>query len=109
MQEHEPTVDKDGNDVSRFIAEAVEAIRQHPRVGKVLCDYHATGRLQVFFVQRYVRGAVVRLAREHGYQLDHASERSGETVEYPSWDKIGYMELVPVENDPDTGNDYQIQ
>lgn len=98
MQEHEPTVDKDGREVSDFVAEAVEALRDHPDTAKVLCSFHASGRIQVWYPEKYVTGESVRLARRMGYELSMATTRDGDNQDFPSWSKIGYAEFTPEEN-----------
>lgn len=109
MLTHDPGEDKNGNPVSDFVRQAVEALRDDPHTGKVLCDYYRTGMIQVFFVTRYVQGDTIRLAREHGYQLDTASERDGTEQPYSSWKRIGYAELVPAENDRERENDFRVK
>lgn len=99
---HDPTVDKEGNDVSQHVTEAIETLREDPHVGGVACDYYRTGRLQVYFPEKYVQGETIRRARTVGYELDHASNRPGEAVPFPSWDTIGYAELTPIENNPNS-------
>lgn len=107
--QHDSDVDKDGQPVSDFVREAVEALRADPYTGRVLCDYYRTGRIQAFFVKKYVDGDTVRTAREHGYQLAHATTRSGETQPYASWDRIGYAEFVPRENDREKESEHRIK
>lgn len=109
MQEHDSTTDKHGNDVSRFVAEAIEALRDDPRTAKVLCDHHSTGMIQVFFAKKYVDGDTLQTAQDHGYELNHATTRAAGAVDYPVSTRAGYAELSPVENDPDTGSDYRIK
>lgn len=106
---HDSDEDKHGNPVSGFVQEAIEALREDPYVGKVLCDYYRTGRIQVWFVKRYVQGDTVRLAREHGYQLAFATTRDGGEQEYASWDTIGYAEFLPQEHDREAESEFRFK
>lgn len=95
---HDSRVDKHGRRVSRFISEAVETLRQDPRVAKVICDSYKTGRLQLYFSEKYVQGKTLRLARELGYGVDFATTRDGDLLDQPSWSTVGYTELIPEEH-----------
>lgn len=98
MQEHDTATDKHGNDVSEFIADAVEALRADPRVAKVLCDHHTTGMIQVFSSDKYIGGDMVQTAEDHGYELDFSTTRSAGMVDYPVSTRAGYAEFRPAEH-----------
>lgn len=97
MTDHDPTVDKDGRDVSEFITDAVTALRKDPRTARVLCHYYKTGRLGVWSYKSVFDGGLVRLAQKHGYKLEFVKERSMNSPR-PDGKAVAYAEFTPAEH-----------
>jgi hypothetical protein len=91
MATHPVNEDKHGNPVGTDTAVAMLELREHRDADVVLCDYHSTGRIQFFSRTADVDGAVIRLARECGYELHFATTRSHNGTQH------GYAEFLPGE------------
>lgn len=84
--------DKDGNPVSNDVSIAVMELRDHTDAYRVLCSWHVSGRIQFYAEKSNLHGDVVRLARDCGYVLDHATTRPKDG----KW--RAYAEFVPAEH-----------
>lgn len=96
MDEHPSDVDKHGRPVSRFVQEAVEALREEPSVHKVLVVGYETGRIQVWSNDGMMDGEAIHAGIDAGYTVDFVKERGLNPP--PGRDSAAYMELVPSEH-----------
>ncbi len=97
---HDPRVDKNGREVSRFIRDAVEAFREENHNLIAMCHNAQTGLIQYYSVKPEVFGDTVRLARGQGYELKLAMSKNIRVGDGPE-KRRGYAEFVPADLDPD--------
>jgi hypothetical protein len=93
QETHPVSEDKDGKEVSNTVSIALMELRDKTRNYQVVCHYHATGRIGLWAKGPNITSEHVEIARECGYQLDHATTRKKKGK------KRGYAEFTPENNE----------
>lgn len=100
---HPSDQDKNGRRVSRFIQEALDALRDEEHNLIAMCDNAQTGLIQYYGVYPEIYGDTVTVAENNGYILKlAATEDLAIGGEEPK--PRGYAEFTPRDLDPPRQN-----